>query len=464
MGHSGDKKILRIGIVQNGRMIEERLVRRRETVTVGESSRASFILPTAGILGAFPLFEMRGGVYFLKFTERARGKVSVGDAVLELATLREQGIAKKQGKYFSLSLSDESRGKICFEDLAILFQFVAPPPPASSIQMSANMRGSWWKNLEKTFVLCLLGSFLLQTCAMVYILSQDYPEPPKGLAALPDRFVTVLGIEPKALKEPIADGDKKNDEEGDQQAGEKDKPAEAPKKAPVKAPKAAAAGPAGPETAAARRERMNRTIQNNTILKFIGTTGGEGGGSLVDTLKGGAADVSMAEAFSGSSGVMVADGETGGRDRRMLTAGGSGLANVDINMKRSTGPGVGSGDKTEVSIKGKVKMSTLSESDTFGSGTLSVSEIASVTKRKQAGIQSCYERRLKQNPNLKGKVKVQITIMPSGRTSDVSVIEDTIGDSAVGVCIVNEILRWRFPKPEGGEVTVAVPFIFSPAN
>ena len=37
----GAPKILRIGIIQNGKIVEERLVRKRENVTIGQSTQAT---------------------------------------------------------------------------------------------------------------------------------------------------------------------------------------------------------------------------------------------------------------------------------------------------------------------------------------------------------------------------------------------------------------------------------------
>jgi hypothetical protein len=31
-------------------------------------------------------------------------------------------------------------------------------------------------------------------------------------------------------------------------------------------------------------------------------------------------------------------------------------------------------------------------------------------------------------------------------------------------CIIRRIMRWRFPKPVGGDVAVSYPFVFSPGK
>ncbi len=61
MAQSRDRKILRIGIIQNGKIIEERLLRKRDSVTIGQSPRNTFVLPSGALPKSFTIFEMKGG-------------------------------------------------------------------------------------------------------------------------------------------------------------------------------------------------------------------------------------------------------------------------------------------------------------------------------------------------------------------------------------------------------------------
>ena len=75
-----------------------------------------------------------------------------------------------------------------------------------------------------------------------------------------------------------------------------------------------------------------------------------------------------------------------------------------------------------------------------------------------------YERRLKANPKLRGKIVIGFTINTRGRVIETSVASNTMGDSKVAQCIMSHIKRWRFPKPEGGDVSIEFPFVFAPAG
>lgn len=80
--------------------------------------------------------------------------------------------------------------------------------------------------------------------------------------------------------------------------------------------------------------------------------------------------------------------------------------------------------------------------------------------RRSGALKGCYESELKKDDSLQGKIKVQFTIEASGRVNQVKVVENTL-NATVGQCVTAQIQRWRFPSPEGGDVTIVYPFVFS---
>src|SRR3954469_4027338 len=99
-------KILRIGIIQNGKIVEERLVRKRENVTVGQSTKNTFVVPASNALPrTFVLFELTPQGYALNFTDAMDGRVSLGDQVVALPALRQAGKAQKKGDLWHLMLT-----------------------------------------------------------------------------------------------------------------------------------------------------------------------------------------------------------------------------------------------------------------------------------------------------------------------------------------------------------------------
>ncbi len=156
------RKVLRIGIVQGGRIVEERLLRRRDTVTVGQSPKNNLVITSSRIPLSYTLVEVKGGQYHLCFEKGMFGKVLIEGEVLDLKNVARRKLAKRKDNRFYLPLSEETRGKIVLGDVTLLFQFVAPPPEVPKLQLPASAKGAWWRNIDKTFAFILLFSLLSQ--------------------------------------------------------------------------------------------------------------------------------------------------------------------------------------------------------------------------------------------------------------------------------------------------------------
>jgi TonB family protein len=87
--------------------------------------------------------------------------------------------------------------------------------------------------------------------------------------------------------------------------------------------------------------------------------------------------------------------------------------------------------------------------------------INEIVASHKASIRMTYEKFLKRDPSLSGKVTVRFTIAASGSVENAQVIENTTGNSEFEQEILRKLRMWKFdPIPEG-EVTVSYPFVFS---
>jgi len=459
MAQGRDRKILRVGIIQNGRIVEERLLRRRDRVTLGQSPRNTFVLPSAGVPRSLVLFDVRDGRYRLHFRPGLNGKLSVDGAVLDFRALREQKLARKVGDGYAVPLPESSRGKVVIDDVTVLFQFVVPPPGPAATRLPSSLRSGWSRFIDWPFVTALLGSFVLQVFSITFIVSQDYPEPPRGLDTLDDRFVSMLVSEPPPVEEPEAKEEPVEKEEEKEKTPEKKPEPEEKKPEPKPEPKT-------PEEVAKRNaedmRRMQKAVQEKTILGAIGTLGGDGPGQFVDSLKDGATDVAMAEAFDGTRGLAM--GGTADAEGRQVGAEAGSVAGIDDGALQARPRKAVSTEKKgrELDVRGSVAVKAPTE--TFGTGALDGKAISKVVNRRKRAVKGCYEKELKRTPDLSGKVSVQFEILESGRVGEVRVLEDTIDNEAVSKCIVRQIKRWRFPKPDGGSVRTTFPFVFTPSS
>jgi hypothetical protein len=78
----------------------------------------------------------------------------------------------------------------------------------------------------------------------------------------------------------------------------------------------------------------------------------------------------------------------------------------------------------------------------ISSGARDLDEVSAIVQEHSAAIRFCYERELKRNPDLKGKVSVRFTITPAGTVTNAKIISTTLNSDTVERCILSRISRW----------------------
>ncbi|MCA9609862.1 MAG: AgmX/PglI C-terminal domain-containing protein [Myxococcales bacterium] len=78
-------------------------------------------------------------------------------------------------------------------------------------------------------------------------------------------------------------------------------------------------------------------------------------------------------------------------------------------------------------------------------------------------FRNCYERRLKVNQTLSGRITLQVRVGRDGAATGVRT-GGSLNDPEVASCVRAIAQRIRFPRPTGGCAVVAVPFDFTPQN
>ncbi|MDG5813618.1 AgmX/PglI C-terminal domain-containing protein [Chitinispirillales bacterium ANBcel5] len=124
---------------------------------------------------------------------------------------------------------------------------------------------------------------------------------------------------------------------------------------------------------------------------------------------------------------------------------------------------IGSANVTTLSRKGDLFIERPEAIE--GAGLTNVkrgqSAINSVVASHRSTIRLVYQRYLRRDPNLSGKITVKFTIKASGRVVDVVVIENSTGSESFKEEVIRRIQLWQFEKIPEGDVTVTYPFIFS---
>jgi outer membrane biosynthesis protein TonB len=452
-------KVLRIGIIQGGKIIEERIIRRRETVTVGPSEKAHFVFAAQDLPSSrFELFETKGEEYTLNFTETMSGRISLEGAVAELADLRKSGKARAKGKVWQLPLSDQARGKIAVGESTILFQFVAPPPMQPRPQLPAAVKGNLLANAINFSSVCILFFLILEAGLCIWWANTDWPKP-----NMDEEFKRLQEL----IQPRIAKVEEEKKVEADTGKTEDDKKAEDDKAKKKKTSKEDWKEDETPKKSAdeiareraEKRAQLAEALAQTGINKILGALGGDG--AIADVMRGGDVGADQDELLAQVSGVGVATGEDGALHG---PAGGKGSGEAaDISQIKVKGDKdvATEGPGAERQIKGTVKKKNPTAAG--GSGMLEPGEVAGVVNRRIGAIKGCYEQALKRDPTLQGKITIRFTISGSGKVSDAKCIVNEL-PPAVCSCVQDSFLRFRFPPPEGGAVTFEYPFLFTPAG
>ena len=75
---------------------------------------------------------------------------------------------------------------------------------------------------------------------------------------------------------------------------------------------------------------------------------------------------------------------------------------------------------------------------------------------------SCYERALRQNTMVQGRLVLNVRVGPNGQVCSAGVAQNSLGDPGVTSCVLQKFRSGAFPAPQGGCIDAQVPMNFVP--
>jgi len=103
--------------------------------------------------------------------------------------------------------------------------------------------------------------------------------------------------------------------------------------------------------------------------------------------------------------------------------------------------------------------------DVVISGSLSRETVRSVVRRQLPAFRACYERGLRRNSDLSGRISLTFTIDIDGHVSDAGVESTTVADAQVSECTIEVARRMTFaPLPGTSAIVVTYPFFFDASD
>jgi hypothetical protein len=132
--------------------------------------------------------------------------------------------------------------------------------------------------------------------------------------------------------------------------------------------------------------------------------------------------------------------------------GGGGGGGTGKGFGTGIGDGLGKGDGARTLAFESENLSVR--------GGLERSEVEAVIQENLSQIRYCYNKALRTNPNLSGKVTSSFVIGGDGSVKVSRVPNSTLASPEVEDCIKSRVASWKFPQPRGGgDVAVNYPFL-----
>lgn len=434
-------KVLRIGLVQGGRVLEERVIKDRAHVTVGPSEKSMFVLAAKNLPSSFKLFELVGNDYVLNFLEGMSGRVALPTGISELQHLKAQA-RKGSGGAYQVRLTEDARGKVVIGDTTFLFQFVAPPPVQPKPQLPvAVTRGATGIDWRTTIIAAF--AFLAHFMAIGAMYS-DWLDP------IVDEEVSLAGLVDTLdqLPPPPPAEEQPQDQPTDEKATE----------APKEAPKAAASKSTGADAGAGKQMTASQKIAlgkelDQITMATLGALAADGPATAGVLRSGDVPTGALDDAAKSDAGVGVGGGLKlgAGAGGAIKPGQGGGLGSIGTTQG---GTATGSGTATEV--KGPQGSASVTSSMAAGS----VSNANSVVAGMRAGFRRCYQKALGENPDIEGSVRLMIKVGPGGEVSGVTATPSGNLPASVVSCVQARARSGQFAPPDGGSAVIQVPVTF----
>lgn len=419
------KRALRIGIVQQGRVVHEQVFSESQRIRIGSDHNADIVLPPGQVPHSRTLFKKQGNTWQLCLNPQDQGRISEGK-VRDLAQRISSGDTE-------IPLDRSVKGKLSLGEVTVLFQLV--PAPGGTMQAGA-FRPRFVDEDDPVF----LGSLALISSAaavlMIWVVQQE-----------PMERVTIQELPPQVTQMLFEQVDPAPDTELEAQVDPLAPPTavERVEVLEVIEPPPRSANPVDPGE---RRELAQQTVGDALETLGIGTRGVS---SINERILDRSAewDERVAAAIARSNGeVQIASmgpSVKAGPNTELE------FAVVDLQKGETHAAQVGKGPGA--GVKGRApNTKEVVTSDNQGLEKL---------LRRQLGpaVKTCYEQALNRSPSAGGRIEVRLELF-DGEVMETAMAHNDI-DAELGACLDRASTRWHFQDAEG---TVVVPYVLSPSQ
>lgn len=97
-------------------------------------------------------------------------------------------------------------------------------------------------------------------------------------------------------------------------------------------------------------------------------------------------------------------------------------------------------------------------------GQIDLNKLKSAIKNNKYKLNLCYEKVLRRDHTLAGKMNWSWRIDSSGMVSEINLLKTTLSDNSLIECIKESLSTWQFPRPAKGSIKVSHSFVFEPQS
>ena len=335
------------------------------------------------------------------------------------------------------------------------------------VRLPKEFERSFYDYFDKRYTIILLCTFIVHFTSILFFLAnppkEEFTE--KDIQRIQRQFASlILDKEPVRVEETNIESQlagqqkraKAEEKDGEDGEGKKDDAKkEKRKNGDTKETKTASAEQRtkNRHSAAASRRRSREQISNEVaskgLLGVLTAGGGAGqGDAVIDVLSdGNSLNSNIGAVLNEISGLKTSGSPVSGN-------GASGGGGKGVRGSRSSGGGgiddligdLGTASSKDIKRKGRLMVVEEASLEEGPGGAKSSGrdrdQIMGVVNAHNSAIQACYQRALKRNPDMRGKVVVRFSISPLGKVVKVDIVSSTLNNSSVERCILSRIRRW----------------------
>lgn len=270
---------------------------------------------------------------------------------------------------------------------------------------------------------------------------------------------------PDVIVELVKQEEKKEEEKKEE---EKPEPKEDPSGASDQKPTNPNEGGATEVRTVAWPPNNPASVMNNSVLDKINTASDGMLGEAVD-----ASQENVVDAILAGGGGSLKKGDRGGRGASGDGDRMSGMGGVGFGSGGRAGWGTGNGGTRQgkmalgaggtgkgIATRAKIEPPKPSDVELGGeAGSRSPESILRVIRAHIGGFRYTYEKYLKENPGIGGKISLKFTISPAGDIIAINIASSNTGNSGLDDEIKDKARRMKFDQIEKGNVTVTYAFV-----